>query len=1346
MFEEYQICPYTGLRSFTEDESLYFKGREDHIEQATEQLQRNKFLMLTGASGDGKSSLVYAGMVPNARAGFLKSKYSQWSVADFRPERAPFKNLCRALAKQLDIANVGIVESELQHGFSALVDLYKNSKCHVDVDSITWLEADDVKRAALKRSAANLIIIVDQFEEFFTNPENYHQGVPSRDSNLVLNVLLETARIALDEDLPIYIVFTMRSDYIGQCAAFRSLPEYIGFSQFFVPRLNRSQLQQVIEEPAVLSGNRISRRLTERLIHDIAEGVDQLPILQHALNQIWHAADQGKEEMDLIHYAMVGGMSSNELPDDQILRFQDWFNKLPDKIKQFYLEPNLQNVLDTHANKLYESAAENYRSKTNHTLTDEVAKLIIKTAFICLTKIDQSRAVRNRMTLLEITSILGGPELTTKEVGAVLNIFREPGNTFIRPFITDESESNQLIDDDVLDITHESLIRNWEYLERCAKEEFDNYNISLDFEQQLNRWVESGKSNDFLLSIGPLTYFEDWYNKVTPNAHWIARYLPEDIDPEVKLGKAKTILNNSQEFLKKSGRKHIVTRTVMRFGPGRIAAVLAVIGLLVFASFTTVEYFKQQNDFVLKEIGNKVAQLSDNSDAQIRIRAWLINEGLKAGLVTIPDVIRSIKDPIEQINMSTGVATSLVYYGRSEPANEIFQSLSISDSLLALHEPKLAKASEMSALLKELNDLSKTLEFAYYVNPSKNIDSLKRKHAPRSGQWVSYILKTQPENFEDIDNLNVAIEFGLNQHIFTDEEVKEFIQRISPFEQTTNDWVNSRYSKDKVSEKSFFDNGFRFNGLFQELGYLYAADGNADKALQAIDSLLKYNQNYFQNEYTTAPDNASHIAAVFYKYGKLNELDKFVKGYCLRKNITVNQFYAYLLGRCKLYEYASTSLEMDPRYGFNLNLGLEYSSAEQVKFFFDKYRSGLQLISNPDERNFQLALSYKDEAIIQIKHLEIQKNASLASKYVALFDQAMELYRSVSTSFLNTQISVVDVQNNDNIMVARKFLFLFPDVRTPFHPNELRLFHYFYTSGCFLNYIFDKNLFAELYPTAEEQQYFNRFFRDYGQVEPNRGYQMANPIDYETLIKLANGLEQVGAEDVTNLNLLYLYLAREAGKINEPDKVIYYTDKLTPEKVSGLLLNALDLNVLFRLVGESVTYLTLINEDQRAYRIVKMFDNPANRSMLYAYAASSAIRRGILVNKASGLIDSAQAELKRIENRDAFQSSRFLIAFALTLQNDNKIEEAYSIIKNMDAKWIGINRMCQALGYQGQLFEAVNNIPDNISDADYALFLRFIINGYTQRSTTKVSSTWNDYDANNELFLNYYINYQNDKN
>src|SRR4029077_16665841 len=134
------------------------------------------------------------------------------------------------------------------------------------------------------------------------------------------------------------------------------------------------------------------------------------------------------------------------LPDESIDRFEKWFESLSPEIKACYHEPNLQNVLDTHTNKLFERAAEYYTEKTGKIIPDEEVKAIIKTSFICLTKIDQSRAVRNRMTLKEITNILGKAEFSTNEVGTVLNIFREPGNTFIRPFILEDTESQTLSD------------------------------------------------------------------------------------------------------------------------------------------------------------------------------------------------------------------------------------------------------------------------------------------------------------------------------------------------------------------------------------------------------------------------------------------------------------------------------------------------------------------------------------------------------------------------------------------------------------------------------------------------------------------------------------------------------------------------------------------------------------------------------------------------------------------------------------------------------------------------------------------------------------------------------------
>jgi len=122
MTDQQFICPYTGLRSFTEDESLYFKGRDVQVDQITALLEQNKFLMVTGASGEGKSSLIFAGLIPNARAGFFKARYTNWVVAGFRPERSPVGNMAKAIAENFD-NKAATVETELRRGYSSLIDL-----------------------------------------------------------------------------------------------------------------------------------------------------------------------------------------------------------------------------------------------------------------------------------------------------------------------------------------------------------------------------------------------------------------------------------------------------------------------------------------------------------------------------------------------------------------------------------------------------------------------------------------------------------------------------------------------------------------------------------------------------------------------------------------------------------------------------------------------------------------------------------------------------------------------------------------------------------------------------------------------------------------------------------------------------------------------------------------------------------------------------------------------------------------------------------------------------------------------------------------------------------------------
>ncbi|MBX3101163.1 MAG: LysM peptidoglycan-binding domain-containing protein [Bacteroidetes bacterium] len=579
------FCPYTGLRPFNEDESIFFKGRERHIDTIMEMMGEEKFVMVTGSSGDGKSSLIYAGVIPSLKGGFLKTSFSKWAVADFRPERQPLRNLSHALSQELRMRNPDAVESALSYGFSALVDLYKKSDLYCDYTSLEWVDGDEETRKQMKRQAANLLILVDQFEEFFTNSENYRDGVASPTAQITINVLIETIRIAREQGLPIYVLFTMRSDFIGQCVAFRGFAELIGSSTYFVPRLKREEIQEVIEAPAFLNGNRLSVRLSQRILNDLGDGIDQLPVLQHALHQIWTEAKQGTEELDLIHYAKVGGLAELKLPRNQVEEYQRWFSKLPDESRQLYLKPKLRNILNRHANELYNNAHIYYNERYEPHVTKEKAQEIIRYAFTGLTKIDENRAVRNRMSLQEITDIIGRDDVDYLMVGRLLNIFREPGNTFVQPYIDpSRPETRELAPNTVLDITHEALIRNWDKLVEWAEREHKRVSIYTDFKVQVNRWLENDCLPKYLLNSGNYNFFNAWYEDTRPTPAWIRRYItPEEIVPELEpMEQAELYLEDIDEFLLLSREKLERQRRIMWFIIVLISALLLLASALAF--------------------------------------------------------------------------------------------------------------------------------------------------------------------------------------------------------------------------------------------------------------------------------------------------------------------------------------------------------------------------------------------------------------------------------------------------------------------------------------------------------------------------------------------------------------------------------------------------------------------------------------------------------------------------------------------------------------------------------------------------------------------------------------------
>jgi len=1297
LFDDFNICPYTGLRSFTEEESIYFKGRDEHIQQATAQLEKNKFLMLTGASGDGKSSIVYAGIIPNARAGFLKATYSNWYIADFRPERTPFQNLCKKIAKALKIDNTATVESELQHGFSALVDLYKSSPLYIDTSTAEYQHASEEERKKMQHSSANLMILVDQFEEFFTNPENYVNGVPSNKATLTMNLLLETARIAQEQGIPIYIVFTMRSDFIGQCAAFRELPEYIGFSQFFVPRLNRKLLQEVIEEPCTLSGNRITRRLTERIIHDMTDGVDQLPILQHALNQIWKAADNGKEEMDLIHYAKVGGLDPKELPGDELAKFNSWFDSLAANIQNCFHARSLHNVLDTHANKIYESAGSYLQEKTGKSVADEVVHEIIKTTFTSLTKIDQSREVRNRMTLEEIRDIIDNPAADLETISGIINLFREPGNTFVRPFILEDPSTHNLTEDSILDITHESLIRNWQKLGSWTKEEYDKFVVFKDFKQQVDRWLEHGKSRGFLLPIGSLTFFESWYEDVRINKFWVNRYNEQVTDTPKNIEESSQIVDNSNDFLARSSRKHMVTRAVVKFGPRKVAAVVAAFLLLGLSSFYFYDYRKKTNDYVLNQIKQDAIPLLNgdkagyDNKASYAINSERINKGQFA---IILDGLRSDKN---RFKVAIAAAEDLVHHDRKGDLYLKTQAIVYADSMASILYNTIPENQEdQNEGLKDLLNLSEITEFyLYYFEDDEEIKSVHANITTILSKLSLHLLDN-PYGDMDMKKFNESIEMGLNHYVFSKTQLEKLASAIAG----ENTAIQKNYPRDQTVSTERSSNTLSYNGKYQILASIYAALGNTDKCLAAIDILIDD-----QPRYRTFASSGTAIAGYFARYGHWQALNNYVTGYAVRIGFKPFEVYRQIANKCG---YVTQSI--NDRFQYNLlsevetwyNPVLDYMAAGTISELYNSYLHSVIATSSPgDERNFNLAIFYKQKGLFTAKYYQDKNKYSNELVDVVNHDYAESFnwYTKTSERYLNEDINVFFHLPS---VKPRREVYTYPDYieHVPSHAPRTRYTNY--RTSSFLEYIIDQNLMQVFYPTATELAQVTTWIRDY---KTSRYYIIYN---YEANILPSNILQEIDSAITNhknglevNNNMLLLITSTTMFNNNQPGLAIDYARRINPLALPDLFNEEFNLAHVktFELVGELYAKLIVHNQDALAAEIRGVFALLGNRVRLTDRAATEFFINGndSLGNAYLELADSIIAI-----GVDIDWVNRKQHAYAASLRgHQGDYNKSGQLIRNAPSFWRSVcySINVRATAYNGLYFEAYSGIPKFSSSA-----------------------------------------------
>ncbi|MGD8467703.1 MAG: hypothetical protein PVI49_04225, partial [Desulfobacterales bacterium] len=283
--------PFVGLRPFESQDSLYYFGRKEQTHALLKQLYANRFVAVVGSSGCGKSSLVRAGLIPNLEAGFLVQDRDLWEIVTFKPGDAPLYHLAASLASltgsDTPDAVVKLLESVQRRGAQAFVDVAQ-----------TTLNAED----------SNLLIVVDQFEELFRFQQTRTTEVREEAADFV-SILLYLAEQSV---VPIYVILTMRSDFIGECDAFQGLPEAMNNSQYLVPRLTRDQRREAFLGPIRLAGADMTPRLMDRLLNESIDTRDDLPVLQHVLMRTWNvwANDGHNGPIDLEHYERSGTLKN----------------------------------------------------------------------------------------------------------------------------------------------------------------------------------------------------------------------------------------------------------------------------------------------------------------------------------------------------------------------------------------------------------------------------------------------------------------------------------------------------------------------------------------------------------------------------------------------------------------------------------------------------------------------------------------------------------------------------------------------------------------------------------------------------------------------------------------------------------------------------------------------------------------------------------------------------------------------------------------------------------------------------------------------------------------------------
>jgi WD40 repeat protein/transcriptional regulator with XRE-family HTH domain len=302
--------PYRGLAVFEEQDAGWFFGRESAaialLERMSRLLAGVGLLVVSGASGAGKSSLLRAGVLPRIRADGLAAApgAARWPCVLFTPTRAPLDELALRVAPL-----AGADAAAVRRGLTADPDGFALTARQAALAGPPGPAVGPDGRSAQRDplQPRRLLLVVDQFEELFTQCAEEGQ----RRAFITALRAAATAGHGPDQTLAALVVLGVRADFEARCADY---PELAGPVQdrYLVTAMTGRQLRIAITEPAKKAGSRVDDDLTGLLLAGMRTGqpgtfgAGVLPLLSHALDQAWRC--RTGQALTLADYERAGGI------------------------------------------------------------------------------------------------------------------------------------------------------------------------------------------------------------------------------------------------------------------------------------------------------------------------------------------------------------------------------------------------------------------------------------------------------------------------------------------------------------------------------------------------------------------------------------------------------------------------------------------------------------------------------------------------------------------------------------------------------------------------------------------------------------------------------------------------------------------------------------------------------------------------------------------------------------------------------------------------------------------------------------------------------------------------------